>query len=89
MTDTDSPLGEERRRKVRKKRRVTTVTVAGKEIKGDLLKNPDQLAFPDPARRWRKWIIAGLLIAAVLLSVVLFLYVSDKGTHFHIFQGDK
>ena len=77
--DQDSPeqLGEERRRKVRKKRRVTTVTVGGKEMRGDFLKNPSSLEFPDPGARMRKWIVLAIILVGVAISAAFFLKISD------------
>ncbi len=69
--------GEERRRRVRKKRRVTRVTVGGKEIKGDILKNPSSLEFPDPVRPWRKVLIVLILLALVGGSALLFTKMGD------------
>ena len=74
---SDEPQGEERRRRVRKKRRVTKVIVDGKEVSGDFLKNPSALAFPDPGRSMRKWIVALILILAVLASIFIFTKASD------------
>ncbi len=75
----DSPegLGEERRRKVRKKRRVTKVMVDGKEVIGDFLKNPKSLEFPDPGKKSRKWIILAIILVGVALSAVLFVKIGD------------
>ena len=75
----DSPegFGEERRRKVRKKRRVTKVMVDGKEVTGDFLKNPKSLEFPDPGKKSRKWIILAVILVGVALSAVLFVKISD------------
>jgi len=75
--DPPDDLGEERRRKVRKKRRVTKVMVDGKEVTGDFLKNPKSLEFPDPGRGSRKWIILAVILIGVALSAVLFIKISD------------
>ena len=75
--DSPEDLGEERRRKVRKKRRVTKVMVDGKEVTGDFLKNPKSLAFPDPNKKSRKWLILAVILIGVALSAVLFLKISD------------
>ena len=75
--DSPEDLGEERRRKVRKKRRVTKVMVDGKEVTGDFLKNPKSLEFPDPGRGSRKWIILAVILIGVALSAVLFLKIGD------------
>jgi hypothetical protein len=69
--------GEERRRRVKKKRRVTRVTVDGKEVTGDFLKNPASLEFPDPGKRFRKYLVAGIIAVVVILSALLFLKISD------------
>lgn len=73
---TEQP-GEERRRRVKKKRRVTRVTVGGKEVDEDLLKNPASLEFPDPGRRLRKLLVIIIVIGFVALSALLFLKLGD------------
>ncbi len=70
-------LGEERRRRVRKKRRVTTVTVNGKEVSGDFVKNPGSLEFPDPVRPFRKLLIGLIIFIVVVLSGLLFWKLGD------------
>ncbi|MFT5403779.1 MAG: hypothetical protein ACI9DF_002617, partial [Verrucomicrobiales bacterium] len=57
--------------------RVTRVTVDGKEVTGDFLKNPSSLAFPDPGKRYRKYLVAAIIVVAVFLSALLFLKISD------------
>lgn len=71
------PEGEERRRRVKKKRRVTRTTVGGKEVKGDLLKNRSSIEFPDPMRKYRKLMIAVIILVALGLSALLFIKMGD------------
>lgn len=75
--ESSENLGEERRRRVKKKRRVTRLTVAGKEVKGDFLKNPSTLEFPDPGRRYRKLIVAVIIVIFLAFSALLFMKVGD------------
>ena len=70
-------LGEERRRRVRRKRRVTTVSVNGKEVSGDFIKNPSSLEFPDPIRPFRKFLIAAVIVIFVVLCGLLFWKLGD------------
>ena len=76
-SDSPEDQGEERRRRVRKKRRVTKVTVGGKEVAGDFLKNPKSLEFPDPGRKTRKWLILAIILIGVALSAVFFMKLGD------------
>ena len=69
--------GEERRRRVTKKRRVTRLTIGGKEVSEDALKDPCTLEFPDPGRRYRKFIICGIIAIFVILSALLFILLGD------------
>lgn len=67
----------ERRRRVKKKRRVTRVTVGGKEVSADILKNPSTLEFPDPGRKYRKWIVAAIILVFLVFSALLFIKLGD------------
>ena len=75
--ESSEDLGEERRRRVKKKRRVTRLTVAGKEVDGDFLKNPSTLEFPDPGRRFRKLLVAVIIIVFLCISALFFMKLGD------------
>ncbi len=88
--DSGELLGEERRRRVKKKRRVTRTTVGGKEVKGDFLKNPSTLEFPDPMRKHCKWIVAAIILVVMGLSALLIIKVADMApTNWNTPEADK
>ena len=78
MSSDHSP--KNRRRRVKKKRTVTSFTVGGKSIDGDFMRNKALLEFPDTGKGWRVFLIAVLLAIAVFGTALIVLKASKVNT---------
>lgn len=77
---SSDPSSENRRRRVKKKRMVTSFTVGGKSIDGDFMKNKALLEFPDTGKGFRIFLVVILLVIAIVGTAIIVLKASNVNT---------